>query len=355
MKSKLLWGFIIALIAIRMALPAILLPQINHFLKDFSALYVLHIEDFGLSIYRGAYRFEGLTAVAKNQTDPFLKVGLIDVSLPWRELFHGRLLADVVADDATFILTQEFLAKSKEQPKEKTLEEGKQIKSKLIPFNLARLDIRNSDFRFADVKALPPELQLHISGLEGRINNVTPLPADPISLFVAKGSLLDSGIIKIVGELNQLQKPLDWNLDIEIKDFELTKLNPVLKRKGPLTFKNGTLEAYSEVKSENGKIEGYVKPFLKKATFIGDKDDFKGLVHFGLEITTAALNALLKSSQDKSVATKILFSYQNEKFDWNAAHAISTAIQHGFQDKIQPGIENLYSLTSNHVKEIAHE
>ncbi|MBC7420255.1 MAG: DUF748 domain-containing protein [Bdellovibrio sp.] len=352
MKSKIAIGIVILLVAIRAVLPSIVLPKVNSYLKDFSEIYVFHIEDLDISILRGAYRFEGLTGQLRKQKENFIQAKYIDVSLSWREIFRGRILTDVVADSVKFVLTQELMAGSKKQPAAKTIGEGKKAKEKLFPFNASRIDIRNSDFLFADVSGLPPELQLKVTGLDGRLNNVTTSPEDPISLFVGKGSLMNSGLIKVVGELNRSQKPLDWNFDVEVKEFEATKLNSFLKRKGPLTFEQGSLDLYGEIKSENGKLEGYVKPFLKKATFIGDQNDFKSFKHFGIEITVAALNALLKSSKDKSVATKIIFSYTKDDFQWNASHAISTAIAHGFQDKVEPGLENLYSLNLKKPQEV---
>ncbi len=52
---------------------------------------------------------------------------------------------------------------------------------------------------------------------------------------------------------------------------------------------------------------------------MGNKDDFKGIKHFGLEILSAVINALLKNNN--TAATQIDFSYTNEKFDWNLAEA----------------------------------
>ncbi len=357
MKSKIIiTSLLIVLIAIRAVLPAILLPKINSYLKDFSEVYAFHIDDFDLSIFRGAYRFEGLTGKLRGKEAHFITANYIDVSLSWRELFRGRILTDVIADQVKFTLTPDLMDGSKAQSAKATLDEGKQAKEKLFPFSASRIDIRNSDFRFADLAGLPPELQLEVTGLEGRLNNVTSSAEDPISLFVGKGSFMNSGAIKVVGELNQAAKPLDWNFDIELKSFEATKLNAFLKRKVPLTFETGTLDAYIEVKSQKAKIEGYAKPFLKNAHFLGDEQDFKGIKHFGVEITIAALNALLKSSADKSVATRVVFSYDaKDSFQWNASHAISTALAHGFKDKLEPGLENIYDLKLTKPKEVKSE
>lgn len=103
---------------------------------------------------------------------------------------------------------------------------------------------------------------------------------------------------------------------------------------------------FGEVKGERNGIRGYVKPFLKKAEFVGDTKDFSNLKHFGIEIATASANLILRTSSEHIVATKVDFSYENSKFDWNASKAISEAVKNGFQSKLEPGIENQFSISN---------
>ncbi len=353
-KSKILLGLLLVLVAIRAVLPVIILPPLNDYLKTAFPAYVFHIEDLDISIIRGAYRLEGFTGKLKQQTNEFIKVNYVDVSLSWRELFKGRILTDIIADGLNFELTQELIASTKSLKKDDATKTGKEAKDKLFPLKVARVDLRNSELKMTDVNGLPPELQLFVTGLEGRLSNALGAGNTP-ALFVGKASLMNSGSIKLVGELNQNQKSAEWNFDIEMRDFELAKLNPILKRKAPLTFDTGHMDIYSEVKSENDKIVGYAKPFLKKATFVGDQGDFKGIKHFGIEIGSASLNAILKNPDVRSVATKVNFGYQNGDFSWDLMDAIGKAIKHGFRDAMEPGIENTLTLNTNKPKEIAHD
>ena len=69
MKKKVLWislasvVFILALV--RFFAPGILLKEINSYLAEFSESYLVHVDDFDLSILRGAYRFEKVTVYLK--------------------------------------------------------------------------------------------------------------------------------------------------------------------------------------------------------------------------------------------------------------------------------------------------
>lgn len=45
------------------------------------------MEDLGISIIRGAYRFEQMTGKLKGDEKTFLSIKSVDVSIAWREVF----------------------------------------------------------------------------------------------------------------------------------------------------------------------------------------------------------------------------------------------------------------------------
>lgn len=347
LKTKWFWIVLSLLIVIRMASPFFILQKLNKFLGDFSPEYAVHIDDLDLQIFRGAYRFTGVTAFLKHKNQIFLKAELIDVSLAWRELIHGQVRADALGENVDFVWTPEFNAAVLSAPKQ-SIQDADTVKKKLFPFRITRIDVRNSSFQYADLPNLPDIQRWKVTDLNGRLSNVLPTETNPISLFTAKGTLLGSSTMNVIGRLNRVAKPIRWDVDVELKEFDLVKGNSLLKRKLPLTFTSGTLDIYAEARSEEGKIEGSVKPFLKKVDVVEKDEHFLGLKHFGIEIGVAALNLILRNTRDHAVATKILFSYDNKvgKFELNSQKALSEAIAHGFQDKINPGIENEYKFSN---------
>lgn len=343
LKSKIFWAFLLILLTIRIAAPIIILQKLNQFLGEFSPNYAVHIKDLDFGILRGAYRFEGVTGFLKNKNEIFFKGDIIDISLAWRELAHGQVLADAVGDDIQFIWTPEFKEAITAAP-EKAIKDAQTVKKKLFPFRITRIDVRNSIFQYADLPGLPEVQRWKVTDLNGRLSNVLPTETNPLSLFTAKGTLLGSSTMNVVGHLDQMTEPQRWDVDVELKEFNLVKANDLLKRKLPLTFTTGYLDIYAEAKSENGKIEGSVKPFFKKVDVVERGEHFLGLKHFGIEIGVAAVNLILKNARDQMVATKVLFSYERGQFQLNSQKALSDAIAHGFQEKIHPGIENEYKL-----------
>lgn len=124
----------------------------------------------------------------------------------------------------------------------------------------------------------------------------------------------------------------------------MESLNAFLLRPLPLTFNAGTADAYAEFKGQEGKVEGYLKPFIKDLDVAGDEKDWKGFKHAGIEIISGAAKYLLRSSQDKTLVTRVEFKYENEKLDYSLAQVLKGAIEHGYQGGIEPGIENRYKM-----------
>ncbi|HXH32639.1 MAG TPA: DUF748 domain-containing protein [Bacteriovoracaceae bacterium] len=328
------------LLVARMIAEPIILKNANKFLATFSPEMSFHIDDLDFRFIRGAYGFTGITGKLKENGKEFMNLKDLDVSMAWREIFKGRIVADVVVADLDFSYSQGLKAAA-----DKMTNKGdqKQAKEKLIPFKVERVDIKDSKVTLNDYRGLKEGEKFKITDITGTMTNLTPNEKFPLSFFNVHASVMGSSNVKSTGNLNILAKPPKWDVDGELLNFDLTSANQFLKNKVPLTFTKGKLDVYAEAKSEKGKVEGYIKPFMKNLDIMKSEESFKGIKHWGIEVLTALGNLVLRASDTKSVATKIPFSYDGElKVD--SGEALSKAIQHGFEQKLSPGIENRYEL-----------
>lgn len=328
---------IAALIAFRMLLPSILLYQANKYLSEFSSTYYLHMEDLDISIIRGAYRFEKVIGKLKGNEKTFLSIKSVNVSIAWREVFKGRIVTDIVTDKLDFLFLKDMSKLS--NPKN----EAKDVKDTLFPVSVESVDLHHAQIVFEEYPSLDETSRLKVENIYGQITNVTPTKKRQISAFNLSGSLQGSAPAHFIGELNMFQNPLLWDVDVEIKNFDLAKLNPVLIRKLPLTFTKGKLDLYAEAKNDDKMIKGYVKPFITDIDVIANKENFQGIKHFGIEILTALGNLILRDSNNKTVATYVDFTY-NGTFNINTSQGILKAIENGLSQKLPPGLENKYHL-----------
>lgn len=335
-------GIFVFLLAVRAVMVPIAHKELNKFLADFSPTLYFHMDDLDVHIIRGAYSFDGITGKVKGQKNDFLKIEKVDVSIAWREIFKGKVVTDIEVTAPDFSYTKELKDAIAGSPKKK--EQADSAKEKLFPVTVESVDVRQGVVTLDDYPSLEENKKFQVSNIEGRLTNLTADKKFPLSFFNLKGTVLGNSVVKATGHLNTLAKPMEWDVDSELQGFDMTAANQFLKRKVPLTFTKGKLDLYAEAESTNGKIEGYVKPFLKNIDVMKAKEDFKGPKHWFIEVVTAVGNLIFRAADTKSVATKIPFSMDKSGFHVDSGEALSKAIEHGFQQQLSPGIEDKYEL-----------
>lgn len=330
------------LVAVRITLQPIVHKELNKFLADFSPTVSFHIGDLDLDIFRGAYAFEKVTGKMKDHRNDFIKIDEVDVSLAWRELFRGKIKTDIVVAGADFSYTKEVLSALKNMSKEK--DNTKSAADKLFPVEIERVELKESKVTLDDYPGLSENQKFLVSDINGVIKNLKPVKENPFSDFFVTAQVPGNTNAKVEGRVALLQKPIEWNVDSELKGFDLSSANQFLRRKVPLTFTKGKLDLFAEARSKDGLTKGYVKPFIDNVDVMKVEEDFKGPKHWLIEAATAIGNLILRAPDAKSVATKIPFSIDKAGFHVDSGEALSKAIEHGFDEKLKRGLENTYEL-----------
>lgn len=332
------------LISIRAVAPAMILDHLNGHLGSFSPLYGLQIRDLDLHFLRMAYTFEGTRGTLKKSGFEFLSIKRVDVSLAWRELFRGRFVADVDVTEADLKLTTASIKALSGQGAERIAADAKDVKDTTVPFDLERLRCINSRFLFADVAGLPPEQGFQLSQVEAIAHNLTPADEDGLSLFVATGAIQGTAKIKLVGQARTKQDPPDWSINVEMREFDLRKLNPVARRVVPITFKKGRMSLYSAAQSLDGELRGYVKPFFRDLVIVGDRMDFKNVNQVLVEIAGTVGNFILKNNESGALATKVSFRSEGGKVKVDTGKAIALSLENAFGDPLAPSLDETLDL-----------
>jgi hypothetical protein len=333
-----LGGVIAGLIVIRLLLPGFLLKKLNSDLGNLSPLYSVHVEHLDLHLWRMAYSFHGVQGILKKNNSEFLTVPRLDVAIAWRELFRGRFVADVDVRSARMTISTDTInAVSGYDPKQAKTE-AKAAKAEAIPFDLERLRSFDSSFVFSDVAGLPADQTFRLTHIDLVANNLTSKSPKSLSLASFSGAIQETGKVKGVAQIRTKSEPSEWSLNLEMRNFELPKLNGVAVRTVPVSFKSGRLSLFLAAQSVGGKLNGYAKPFLKDVVFVGDRQDFKSVGQFFYEIAGTVGNFFLKNRKSHALATKISFHTFNGKIETDTGKAISLAISNGFG---KPLTENL--------------
>lgn len=336
-KLKIFIGILAVLAIIRIALPSLTKFALNEYLEDFSPSLTAHVSDVDMAIIRGSYTLKGIEAHIKKNNREILKIGSVNASLSWKELFEGFLSSNILIKNLELNFTENLLPAVKEHLASLKEPKKKEEPRILIP----RLDLLDSRISTDYVPSLTTQERIILSDLSARIANVVPHENSQLSPFNVKGTLIGSGKMKMEGEMNLYADKPKWTLDTEILNFDLTTLNKFLKEKLPLTFTKGELDFYAEAKSETGTIKGYFKPFIKGLDVVKSDEDFEGPRHWIIEIISAIGNITFKA--DEVMATRIPFTIDKE-FKVDGDETIAELIAHGFLQEQSRGIENSIGL-----------
>lgn len=349
-------GVIVFLVVLRMILPTAIKVGLNSYLKDdFSPSFRAHVSDVDLAILRGVYKVQGITASLKDQDREFLLIEDVKVSLPWRGVFKNDMIADVVIDKLDVTYSNQLLPAIKKhlaKVKEEEEKEKKDKKDEPPLLKIGRLDVNNSLVRTNLFPALTREQGIVITDLNARVTNLNPTKAAPLTPFDVQALLLGSGKIKTEGEAKLLAEPLQWTIDSEMKNFDLTALNKFLKQNVPLTFTRGKVDLYAEAVTDQAKIKGYIKPFVKNLDVIKSKENFKGPKHWLIEIVSALGNVVMKA--DETMATRVPFVF-DKVFKPESGDAIAKAFEHGFEQQLNRGIEHSVGFNRKETKQSQEE
>ncbi len=342
---------ILALVVVRIVLEPVLLSQINKKLETFSPELRGHAEELHLSIIRGAFGLSGITMELKKADKQFLKIKDVDVFLAWREIFQGNLMADAMIDGVDFTFDERLPDAIKRSiPPDDPAEPEKKP-----PLRISRLDWKNVNITYPSDKAYTNKGPFRLTNVEGRITNVFADSESPRSFFHTKGRGSGTSSFKAVGTVNLLADPAEWDLDAQMQGFSLVSMNQFLLNKVPLTFKKGNFDLYAEVKSEEGKIRGYVKPFIQDLEFMKTDENFKGAKHWLIELVSAVGNWVMEAKRSKTVATKVPFTFDGKNFSVNTSKAVGEVIEHGFDQELSPGVDSNLTMQAQEAKNEAEE
>jgi len=332
---------VLILLIVNFAVPPLALKYLNAGLKNYHPAIEGRAGGLSLRLWSMSARFTDLEAKYKDNHQPFFNLEWLEVNLAWRELLRLKLLADIEAEHGKLLLSKKLIAAAGQERKPragKTSQPGDEpVTSEQLPgeLRIARVDVRDFDVHYGP---------WYVNNLDVTAANIVPRKNDPMTMVNANGAVLGTAPLAAALKVNRLAKPLNWEGDFSLKNFNLKAANPLLLDQVPMTFKQGHLDVFGEVKSAQGKIQGYVKPFLTDVKFVHSQGDFKSAKHWGIEVIAALGNAILKRGDTRTAATRIPFSGDFKEIKVDTGEAASKAVEHGFKKPIPRNIEGSVNL-----------
>lgn len=337
---------VLALMVLRIALPYAVKWYVNRQLNE-SADYAGKIGDVSMRLWKGGYKIHGIQIFKKSGKiqSPLFSTGEAELSLDWRELFHGAVAGEVILHHPRVNIvegpTPEQTQTGKEESWDKLLES-------LFPFKINRFEIDNGEVHFQNPQANPP-VDIYTSAIYCVTTNLTnarevnqKLPSG----LHATARTIGGGELTLDLHMNLLKPQPAYEVNCGVTNLDMTAINSFLRAYGKFDVERGIFSLYVSVAADDGKYEGYAKVFFQNLNvFEWNKERGKNILEVFWDAIVGGTAMALKNHPKDQLATKVPISgsYTN-KTSIGVWSATGTLLQNAFIQALVPKLDQHVSV-----------
>jgi uncharacterized protein involved in outer membrane biogenesis len=343
LRSPLLWigaVLIAALIALRIALPGIVLRYVNEELDNLEG-YSGRVADLDISLWRGAYQIQGVRIVKSNGRVPvpFFAAEEIDISVEWAALFDGEIVAEIDMYRPALNFVKGPTAKtSQTEPADNWTDTVRD----LAPFSINRFSIHGGSVHYRDLHS-DPKVNIYVQRIAAVARNLTnaeDLGGSLVASFDATGLAMSSGRLKLSGTYNPYAKQPTFEVNATLDRLNIKQLNSFLKAYASIDAERGKLSVDTELAASKGRFRGYVKPFIDDLQVLDWNRESEGFFTRVWEgIVEVAAEVLEDQGKDR-VATRIPFSGTIDDPQADVWSTIGGILKNAFLESLRRGLED---------------
>jgi hypothetical protein len=262
----------LSLIALRAYLPYWVRDYVNAEINKLDG-YSGSVADIDIHLWRGAYQIHGLD-IRKNKGGfpmPFVTVDTADLSVEWKALFEGAIVAEIDLYNAQLNFA---VGKSGQQQGADDAGWARFVDA-LSPLDINRFTVNGGKLTFTDF-TIAGQSQLFIDDISLRVDNLKAVHDKNMALpspVRLTGRSIGGGQLNATGKMNILKDIPDFDYDIKLEGARLTAMNDFARSRIGVDFEGGDLSLYSELAAKNGRITGYLKPVARNVEMVDLETD----------------------------------------------------------------------------------
>jgi hypothetical protein len=287
-------------------------------------------------------RLQSLLPVA----EPFhvyLKDGVLDMKSRVRQTKNRTMIAveDFLLDHAKLDYVHTAAAKEKNtQRAKKGADEAKQAhQNPSLLLKLQRGKILHSEVGFVNETA-SPDYRVFMADMNVDMENLSNRVSEGTGAIKMTGKFMGSGPTVVSGTFRPEKPNPDFDVDIRIIKTKLTSLNNVFRAHGNLDMHEGMFAFFSEMKVKDGKVHGYVRPFLKDVdVYDSEQDRNKSTLNKAYQAIVGGVTAMFKNQPRNEVATDTDVSGPVENPQAHTWQLLGNLVQNAFFEAINPGLK----------------
>ena len=189
-------------------------------------------------------------------------------------------------------------------------------------------------------EAADPDYTLELSDAALDVRQISNQAKRPPTEGTLTGRFMNSGPTRAGFTFRPYKKGPDFDLNVEIDDTDLTKLNDLFRAYGDFDVSAGRFSLYTQLAIRDNQIDGYLKPFFADMKVYDRKQDaHEGVFHQLYEGMVGGLAKLLENPSHEQVATNAKISGPVENPNTSTLQIVLQLIKNAFFRAILPGFE----------------
>jgi hypothetical protein len=153
-----------------------------------------------------------------------------------------------------------------------------------------------------------------------------------------RAKFMDSGDTRIDGTFEPRQDHTDFDIALQIENTDLRTMNDLWRAYGKFDVDKGTFSLYSQLKAQNGEIDGYVKPIFHDIGI--DTGDEAGIGKKIYEGIVAGATKILTNPPHDQVATETHLSGRLDEPHTSIVQVAGNLVRNAFFKAILPGLKH---------------
>lgn len=261
---------IFILVIIRAALPVVVAHMMNDKLRQISPNYTFQLKEIDIQLIRGEYVLKDIKGFLKSSGELFLKVDDVTAYIPFKKFFKPTIVANLVVNRLKLIAYPGIIPDAK-----KTLLEYNEKSANFTKLKANNVTLRGSQIDFKDFLTTQEDVNKSIHDINAIFRNLNPSIKNPITSFEVTASIFGPAPFRATGLIMLKETPTQWDINAEMRNFNLLAIDQWLKEKWGLKVQSGVADLYSEIESDGEEVDGYIKPFVSELTLkrkIKDED-----------------------------------------------------------------------------------
>ena len=335
---------LVLIIAFRIILPYWVLDFVNKRLANINGYYG-HVDDIDIELYHGAYEVNSIyinrVDTATNKQTPFFSAPVVDISIEWRSLFKGRIVSEIDFHSPALRFTED-----KAEPKqlEKDTNDFRRMLKTFTPFKVNRFEVFDGKIQYVD-NTVTPKVDVELDNahiLARNLSNVEDtslLPAKVVANADVYGGSLDFNM-----RINALAEHPTYDMNAEIKNASLVRLNDFFKAYADFDVNKGTLSLSLEIAAKDRKFIGYVKPVISDLDVVGPEDRKDNVLRKLWESLVGVAKDIVTNPRTENIVAKVPIVGEYGESRVGVWYAILTALQNAFIQAIYPALDYQVSI-----------